>query len=66
MAGGPEMVRQFRTVHGRVPVVYMSGYADTSTFQAGELARDETFLAKPFHAGQLDACVKRFLRAART
>jgi len=58
-------VRQFRTVHGRVPVVYMSGYADTSTFQAGELADDEAFLAKPFHVTQLEQCVQKALDASR-
>ena len=59
---GPELVRALDQIRPGIPTLYISGYADDSTFkQGGPYARDRHFLQKPFTAADLMSRIRQIL-----
>ena len=66
MAGsrGTEMALTLRERFPLLPVVFISGYADTEVSEWHALASEQTgFLAKPFRADELDRELRRVLHS---
>jgi PAS domain S-box-containing protein len=59
---GVEMVRLARKTRPRLKVVFVTGYADISAFEA--LAADEPLVKKPFRLDELERAVREALAAA--
>ncbi|MCE7891203.1 MAG: hybrid sensor histidine kinase/response regulator [Sorangiineae bacterium PRO1] len=61
--GGAESLRKMRALRADLPAVLLSGYSETDI--AGDLSRGPTrFLAKPFLADALLACLAELLQPA--
>jgi two-component system cell cycle sensor histidine kinase/response regulator CckA len=58
---GIELAREIRAENGRLPVVFMSGYATGVIEQQGGLDGNDIYLAKPFGPGDLGRAVARAL-----
>jgi CheY-like chemotaxis protein len=58
---GPELVRQLGELRAGLPVLYISGYADTEVLERGLLGENEHFLPKPFSPAHLIARVREIL-----
>lgn len=58
---GPDLARQLRAHHPGVPVIYISGYAD-SRRELGETDADGEVLAKPFDPEELNSLIDRVLK----
>jgi PAS domain S-box-containing protein len=62
---GIELAAEIRAGNGRLPVVFMSGYATGVIEQQGGLNTDDIYLAKPFSPDDLGWAVARALGQAR-
>ena len=62
---GPEVARAFRAVRPRLPVLFMSGYADEVVAHEGMNAAAGAFIAKPFTPATFLAKVRALLPTAR-
>ncbi|MFP4004976.1 MAG: response regulator, partial [Alphaproteobacteria bacterium] len=62
---GPALVKKIREKDGDLPIVYMSGYAETGFRKDMESSEDMHFLPKPFTLKQLLSAVKEAASAAR-
>jgi two-component system cell cycle sensor histidine kinase/response regulator CckA len=61
---GPAMVREIRKLHPKIPVLFMSGYAEEQLRKEIDLA-DVHFLPKPFSVQQISDKVGAVMAAAR-
>jgi len=61
---GAEVAHRARARHAHLPVIFASGYADTSALEE-VLHRDSTILRKPFRVNELQDAVKRALGGAK-
>jgi hypothetical protein len=62
---GIELATEMRAGNGRLPVVFMSGYATGIIEQQGGLDTDDVYLAKPFSPDDLGRAVARALAHVR-
>jgi two-component system cell cycle sensor histidine kinase/response regulator CckA len=62
---GIELATEMRAGNGRLPVVFMSGYATGIIEQQGGLDTDDVYLAKPFSPDDLGRAVARALAQVR-
>jgi len=58
---GVELAQRLQAVRGNVPVLFMSGYADTAVVRNGLLAHEAAFLQKPFTPAALLDKVRQVL-----
>jgi two-component system cell cycle sensor histidine kinase/response regulator CckA len=58
---GPQVARAFRAVRPRLPVLFMSGYADEVVAHDGMQAAEGAFIAKPFTPAAFLAKVRALL-----
>ena len=61
---GPELAKILAAHHAGLPVLYMSGYTDTTVVRGGQLDPGATFLPKPFGPEALLRKVREVLDAA--
>ncbi len=61
---GPALVKKIRERDGDLPIVFMSGYAETGFRKDMENSRDVHFLPKPFTLKQLLSAVKEAAKGA--
>ena len=64
--GGFELAREFRRMHPRAAVLFVSGYPDRAPAPAGVLGPHAAFLAKPFTAAALFQKVRQLLDRSAT
>ncbi|MDD5309547.1 MAG: response regulator [Deltaproteobacteria bacterium] len=60
---GRQLAMRLSSLHPKMRVLYMSGYADQAVVEGGELDRDIAFIGKPFNAAQLTRKVREVLDA---
>jgi CheY-like chemotaxis protein len=58
---GVELAERLQAIRGNVPVLFMSGYADTAVVRNGLLAHEAAFLQKPFTPAALLDKVRQVL-----
>jgi DNA-binding response OmpR family regulator len=58
---GRELAERTRRMHGKVRVLYMSGYTDDAIVRHGVVAAGIDLLAKPFAVTQLLSRVRQIL-----
>lgn len=63
---GAAFTRRVREIHGRLPVVIMTGYADVARFEEAKEAGANDFIPKPFAPKLLLQRIQRVLRDDRT
>ena len=64
--GGPELAERFRNAYGDIPILFMSGYAETAVGNKGIFDGSEQFLQKPFTPFDLIRKVREMLDQARS
>jgi signal transduction histidine kinase len=62
---GPEVAEKIQIVRPGIKVLYMSGYPDHPLFEQGGIARDASFLPKPFTPNVLAKKVRDVLDGAK-
>jgi CheY-like chemotaxis protein len=58
---GRKLADEARSRYPNLPVIFMSGYADSSLLSDGMIRQNENFLAKPFRRRQLSDLVEHAL-----
>jgi two-component system, cell cycle sensor histidine kinase and response regulator CckA len=60
--GGRELATHLRARNPKLPLLYMSGYADNRSVRRGTEGADDDFLQKPFTPEQLLARIRALSR----
>ena len=63
---GPELAKTLTATRPGLPVIYMSGYTDTTVIRGGQLDPGATFIPKPFGPELLLRKIREVLDAAAT
>jgi two-component system cell cycle sensor histidine kinase/response regulator CckA len=62
---GPELLRRLRSARPGLPVLFMSGYSD-STFLDARVLEDAEYIQKPFKPEELGRKVRKALQSNRS